>query len=45
MRRRFAARMLTVVQTLRLQYRSVLVYLERAIAAQRLGGPARKELG
>jgi hypothetical protein len=37
--------MLTVVQTLRLQRRSVLAYLERAIAAHRDGEPAPKLLG
>jgi hypothetical protein len=42
---RFAERMLTVVQTLRLQHRSVLAYLERAIAAHRHGEPAPKLLG
>ena len=42
---RFAERMLTVVQTLRLQHRSVLAYLEQAIAAHRNGEPAPKLLG
>jgi transposase len=42
---RFAERMLTVVQTLRLRHRSVLEYLERAIAAHRRGEPAPKLLG
>jgi transposase len=42
---RFAERMLTVVQTLRLQHRSVLAYLEQAIAAHRRGEPAPKLLG
>jgi transposase len=42
---RFAERMLTVVQTLRLQHRSVLAYLEQAIVAHRRGEPAPKLLG
>jgi transposase len=42
---RFAERMLTVVQTLRLQDRSVLAYLEQAITAHRRGQPAPKLLG
>jgi hypothetical protein len=42
---RFAERMLTVVQTLWVQHRSVLEYLERAIAAHRHGEPAPKLLG
>jgi hypothetical protein len=42
---RFAERMLTVVQTLRLRHRSVLAYLERAITAHRHGEPAPKPLG
>jgi transposase len=42
---RFAERMLTVVQTLRLQHRSVLAYLEQAITAHRHGEPAPKLLG
>jgi transposase len=42
---RFAERMLTVVPTLRLQHRSVLAYLERAITAHRRGEPAPKLLG
>ncbi|HMB06668.1 MAG TPA: IS66 family transposase [Isosphaeraceae bacterium] len=37
---RFAERMLTVVQTLRLQKRSVLDYLDRALVAHRSGAPA-----
>ena len=37
---RFAERMLTVVQTLRLQKRSVLDYLYRALVAHRSGAPA-----
>jgi hypothetical protein len=37
--------MLTVVQTLRLQHRSVLAYLERAITAHLHGEPAPKLLG
>jgi hypothetical protein len=37
--------MLTVVQTLRLQHRSVLADLEQAIAAHRRGEPAPKLLG
>lgn len=42
---RFAERMLTVVQTLRLRHRSVLAYLEQAIDAHRRGEPAPKLLG
>jgi transposase len=42
---RFAERMLTVAQTLRLRHRSVLTYLEQAIAAHRNGEPAPKLLG
>jgi transposase len=42
---RFAERMLTVVQTLRLQHRSVLAYLEQAITAHRHGEPSPKLLG
>ena len=42
---RFAERMLTVVQTLRLRHRSVLAYLEQAITAHRHGEPAPKLLG
>jgi transposase len=42
---RFAERMLTVVQTLRLRHRSVLGYLEQAIAAHRRGEQAPKLLG
>ena len=42
---RFAERMLTVVQTLRLRHRSVLAYLEQAITAHRRGEPAPKLLG
>jgi hypothetical protein len=42
---RFAERMLTVVPTFRLQHRSDLAYLERAIAAHRHGEPAPKLLG
>lgn len=42
---RFAERMLTVVQTLRLRHRSVLGYLEQAITAHRNGEPAPKLLG
>ncbi len=42
---RFAERMLTVVQTLRLRHRSVLAYLEQAIAAHRNGEPAPELLG
>jgi transposase len=42
---RFTERMLTVVQTLRLRHRSVLGYLEQAIAAHRRGEPAPKLLG
>jgi transposase len=42
---RFTERMLTVVQTLRLRPRSVLGYLEQAIAAHRRGEPAPKLLG
>jgi len=41
---RFAERMLTVVQTLRLQKRSVLRYLHEAIVAHRAGAPAPKLL-
>ncbi len=37
---RFADRMLTVVQTLRLQKRPVLDYLYRAVVAYRSGTPA-----
>ena len=37
---RFAERMLTVVQTLRLQRRSVVDYLYRALVAHRSGAPA-----
>ena len=37
---RFVERMLTVVQTLRLQNRPVLDYLHRAIVAHRAGLPA-----
>ena len=37
---RFAERMLTVTQTLRLQKRSVLDYLYRALVAHRSGAPA-----
>lgn len=39
---RFAERMLTVVQTLRLQKRSVLDYLTQAVQAHRHGEPAPK---
>ncbi len=42
---RFAERMLTVVQTLRLQERPVLDYLHRAIVAYRAGLPAPQLLG
>jgi transposase len=42
---RFAERMLTVVQTLRLQKRPVLDYLYRAIVAHRAGLPAPQLLG
>ena len=42
---RFVERMLTVVQTLRLQKRPVLDYLIRAITAQRSGLPAPQLLG
>jgi transposase len=42
---RFAERMLTVVQTLRLRHQSVLAYLEQAILAHRRGEPAPKLLG
>ena len=42
---RFAERMLTVVQTLRLRHQSVLAYLEQAITAHRHGEPAPKLLG
>ena len=42
---RFAERMLTVVQTLRLQKRPVLDYLHRAIVAHRAGLPAPQLLG
>jgi transposase len=41
---RFVERMLTVVQTLRLQRRSVLAYLEEALSAHRNGLPAPKLL-
>lgn len=41
---RFVERMLTVVQTRRLQKRSVLTYLEEAIRAHRAGRPAPKLL-
>jgi len=41
---RFVARMLTVVQTLRLQQRPVLAYLQRAVEAHRAGLPAPKLL-
>jgi transposase len=41
---RFAERMLTVVQTLRLQGRPVLDYLHRAVLAHRLGQPAPRLL-
>ncbi len=41
---RFAERMLTVVQTLRLQERSVIDYLAEAIAAHRQGRPCPKLL-
>lgn len=37
---RFVERMLTVVQTLRLQKRSVLTFLEESVIAHRLGAPA-----
>ena len=43
--RRFVERMLTVVQTLRLQKRPVLDYLYRAIVAHRSGLPAPQLLG
>jgi transposase len=42
---RFVERMLTVVQTLRLQKRPVLDYLYRAIIAHRAGLPAPQSLG
>ena len=42
---RFVERMLTVVQTLRLQNRPVLDYLYRAIVAHRSGLPAPQLLG
>ena len=42
---RCAKRMLTVVQTLRVQRRSVLAYLKQALAAHRNGEPAPKLLG
>jgi transposase len=42
---RFVERMLTVVQTLRLQHRPVLDYLSDAIAAHRSGLPAPQLLG
>jgi len=42
---RFVERMLTVVQTLRLQRRPVLDYLHRAIVAHRAGLPAPQLLG
>lgn len=42
---RFVERMLTVVQTLRLQKRPVLDYLHRAIVAHRSGLPAPQLLG
>jgi transposase len=42
---RFVERMLTVVQTLRLQNRPVLDYLYRAISAHRAGLPAPQLLG
>jgi transposase len=42
---RFVERMLTVVQTLRLQNRPVLEYLHRAIVAHRAGLPAPQLLG
>ena len=42
---RFVERMLTVVQTLRLQKRPVLDYLYRAIVAHRAGLPAPQLLG
>ena len=42
---RFVERMLTVVQTLRLQKRPVLDYLYRAIVAHRSGLPAPQLLG
>jgi transposase len=41
---RFVGRMLTVVQTLRLQQRSVLAYLEEALRAHRNDLPAPKLL-
>src|SRR5665213_866209 len=41
---RFVERMLTVVQTLRLQKRPVLDYLYRAIVAHRGGLPAPQQL-
>lgn len=41
---RFAERMLTVVQTLRLQGSAALTYLHDAIAAHRAGQPAPKLL-
>ena len=42
---RFVERMLTVVQTLRLQHRPASVYLVNAIAAHRSGLPALQLLG
>ena len=42
---RFVERMLTVVQTLRLQKRPVLDYLYRAVVAHRAGLPAPQLLG
>lgn len=41
---RFVERMLTVVQTLRLQQRPVLAYLQQAVVAHRAGQPAPKLL-
>jgi transposase len=41
---RFVERMLTVVQTLRLQQRPILTYLQRAVEAHRAGLPAPKLL-
>jgi transposase len=41
---RFVERMLTVVQTLRLQKRSALDYLQQAIIAHRANSPAPKLL-
>jgi len=41
---RFVERMLTVVQTLRLQNRPVLDYVHRAIVARRAGLPAAQLL-